>query len=241
MKLITFVFDGSKIVFTSDGWINATQTAKNFGREAKNYLKTYKTQEYIEALKRASAEKEVVRIIKGGQAFAQGSFLHPKLAIDFARWLDASFAIWCDDKISQLLNKGLVSLESKTPAEIILMHAQQLVDLERAQKANAQRIEVLELAKVQAEEELIIISQEPISTMHISVRKALDDLVKAYAVSKGVMPKSVYSSLYKRFSSQYHINLQLKSKRIGISKIQWIEENDWITQAYELAKQLFTI
>ncbi len=35
-----------------------------------------------------------------------GTWLHPKLAVPFARWLDVRFAIWCDIQIENLLKKN---------------------------------------------------------------------------------------------------------------------------------------
>ncbi len=40
----------------------------------------------------------------------RGTWLHPKLAIVFARWLSDEFAIWCDEKIADLLANGIVTL-----------------------------------------------------------------------------------------------------------------------------------
>ena len=34
-----------------------------------------------------------------------GTWLHPKLAIRFAQWLDVNFAIWCDEQIETLLTE----------------------------------------------------------------------------------------------------------------------------------------
>src|SRR5690606_41784448 len=32
-----------------------------------------------------------------------GTWLHPKLAVRFAQWLDIDFALWCDEQIDHLL------------------------------------------------------------------------------------------------------------------------------------------
>ena len=36
-----------------------------------------------------------------------GTWLHPKLAIHFARWLDLHFAVWCDEQIDAIIRNGL--------------------------------------------------------------------------------------------------------------------------------------
>lgn len=40
---------------------------------------------------------------RGAPTNGGGTWLHPKLAVMFARWLDAKFAVWCDLQIGALL------------------------------------------------------------------------------------------------------------------------------------------
>ncbi|CAN0570007.1 unnamed protein product, partial [Ectocarpus sp. 12 AP-2014] len=35
-----------------------------------------------------------------------GTWLHPKLAVPFARWLSVDFKIWCDEQIDRLIHGG---------------------------------------------------------------------------------------------------------------------------------------
>lgn len=45
----------------------------------------------------------LVRAKAGGVEAGGGTWLHPKLAVPFARWLDVEFAVWCDEQIDKLL------------------------------------------------------------------------------------------------------------------------------------------
>ena len=103
---------------TSDAFINATQIAKQFGKKTENYLRTNETKEYVSALQKwllpagnSNALKSVVEqnqlvIVKNGAPEnGGGTWLHPKLAVNFARWLSADFAVWCDMQIEDLLYK----------------------------------------------------------------------------------------------------------------------------------------
>ncbi|MBK9497403.1 MAG: KilA-N domain-containing protein [Xanthomonadales bacterium] len=45
----------------------------------------------------------LVKTKSGPQSVGGGTWLHPKLAVAFARWLDVNFAIWCDDQVYQIL------------------------------------------------------------------------------------------------------------------------------------------
>ena len=107
---ITEDYNGVAVAFRNDAWLNATAIAEHFGKRVQHYLSTERTQEYIKALsncfsseaaKTASEHNQWVIVRKGGSA--QGTWLHPKLAIDFARWLSPEFAVWCDAQIEQIL------------------------------------------------------------------------------------------------------------------------------------------
>ncbi|WP_114921926.1 KilA-N domain-containing protein [Neisseria elongata] len=123
----TFNFSNIAVSFREDGYLNATQIAAHFGKLPKDYLKTEQTQQYISALAESLSERTKILtdenqlvIVKKGNSknFTQGTWLHPKLAIHFARWLDPKFAVWCDEQIEALLN-GKVSdgLPAKTTAD----------------------------------------------------------------------------------------------------------------------------
>lgn len=123
----TFNFGNIAVSFREDGYLNATQIAAHFGKLPKDYLKTEQTQKYISALAESLSERTKILtdenqlvIVKKGNSknFTQGTWLHPKLAIHFARWLDPKFAVWCDEQIEALLN-GKVSdgLLAKTTAD----------------------------------------------------------------------------------------------------------------------------
>ena len=109
----TFNFGNIAVSFREDGYLNATQIAAHFGKLPKDYLKTEQTQQYISALAESLSERTKILtdenqlvIVKKGNSknFTQGTWLHPKLAIHFARWLNPRFAVWCDEQIEILLN-----------------------------------------------------------------------------------------------------------------------------------------
>ena len=58
----------------------------------------------------------------------RGTWLHPKLAVHFARWLDPKFAVWCDEQIEALLNGKVSDDLQPKPAKALpsgLTHEQQ--------------------------------------------------------------------------------------------------------------------
>ncbi len=137
MSVQTFSFQNFPVFFQHDGYLNATQIAAHFGKRVGNYLRNDRTQEYISALaenlsvapkrvtaknqsvaktlNRAMVENQLVISRKGGDVSQSGTWLHPKLAVDFARWLDPRFAVWCDEQIEHILS-GSLKLETRDVA-----------------------------------------------------------------------------------------------------------------------------
>jgi hypothetical protein len=107
-QLITAQYGTMPVFFQTDGFINATAIAKQFNKVPKDFLRTKATQEYIKAvgLICLTEQNQLVMIKQGGSQEEQGTWLHPKLAIFFARWLDARFAVWCDLQIEKILHSN---------------------------------------------------------------------------------------------------------------------------------------
>ena len=112
-QLITAHFGEMSVLFQADGYINATAIAKQFGKQPRDYLKSRRTQEYIQSIKRILLleQNQLVIVKNGGSSEEVGTWLHPKLAIDFARWLSAEFAVWCDLQIEKILQAKTVHLD----------------------------------------------------------------------------------------------------------------------------------
>lgn len=129
MSIKTLSFGSTAVSFRQDGFLNATQIAAHFGKLPKDYLKTEQTQQYIAALAESLSERtkiltdknQLVIIKKGGAE--QGTWLHPKLAIHFARWLDPRFAVWCDEQIEQILSGSLKLSQTTTDQRTPLRQA----------------------------------------------------------------------------------------------------------------------
>jgi len=119
-------FGDIAVSFRNDGFLNASAIAAHFGKRVPDFLKTEQNQEYISALaehlsktlKIVFDKNQLVIVKKGSPANGGGTWLHPKLAIHFARWLDPRFAVWCDEQIEQILSGSLKSqttTDQRTP------------------------------------------------------------------------------------------------------------------------------
>jgi hypothetical protein len=90
------------VSFTEEAWFNATLVAEKYGKRVADWLENRETQEYMAALAEIlNVPKEALLKAKRGRY--GGTWMHPKLAIRFAQWLDVRFAVWCDMQIDTLL------------------------------------------------------------------------------------------------------------------------------------------
>lgn len=102
-KIIPFDYDGQVVRFNADGWIHATEAAARFGKEPHEWLRLPDTERYLEGLQRRYGEIPYVKTSRARADRGGGTWLHPKLAVKFARWLSVDFEIWCDEQIDTLL------------------------------------------------------------------------------------------------------------------------------------------
>ncbi len=128
-NVIPFTYQGQAVRFNSDGWINATDVAKRFGKKPVEWLRLPDTVKYTDALARHLNVGESHLLVKTSKGRAGGTWLHPKLAVAFARWLDVDFAVWCDLHIDALLRGELTEKRQFDRACRELRDARELASL----------------------------------------------------------------------------------------------------------------
>lgn len=122
-NLLQKTYLGKQIVFTPDGWINATQTIKTLeAKRLDNFIKSKYFTEYVNAFCKHHnlTYDEVVKTVRGNVSksnplnlgFTKGTYFHPDLVVLFARWINPDFAVWCDTIIKQILT-GSIEIKYK--------------------------------------------------------------------------------------------------------------------------------
>lgn len=110
VKLIKADFDGQVMQFNDSGWFNATIAADRFGKRPVNWLELDSTVRYMTSMSSAlKVDKSDLLDIKKGRS--GGTWMHPKLAIAFARWLSDDFAVWCDLQIDKIIHGERESID----------------------------------------------------------------------------------------------------------------------------------
>ncbi|HGN1987836.1 TPA: KilA-N domain-containing protein [Proteus mirabilis] len=117
IKIVHMKYDETLIPFNGDCWVNATTAASYFGKRAKNWLILDSTKEYIREVgqeldikpfdEKGQISAILVRVEKGRNG---GTWIHPELVIEFARWLSLKFARACDRHIKNMLMSQSMTL-----------------------------------------------------------------------------------------------------------------------------------
>lgn len=115
-NLTAFNYNGQVISRRENGFVNLTQMCQANGKRLDVFMKTQKTKDYIECLER-SHQMVVTEIVQGGEPDLQGTWGHPSLAINLARWISPVFAVWCDGHIFNLLSTGSTAIASQQPPQ----------------------------------------------------------------------------------------------------------------------------
>ncbi|MEA9979314.1 MULTISPECIES: KilA-N domain-containing protein [unclassified Pseudomonas] len=104
-RIVPINYEGQAVRFNAEGWLHATEIAERFDKRPNDWLSLPSTIEYLEALNRRTVTglsgNAWSMTKRGGKN--QGTWLHPKLAVAFARWLSVDFAVWCDEQVDALL------------------------------------------------------------------------------------------------------------------------------------------
>jgi phage antirepressor YoqD-like protein len=209
--LKAFEFEGNNVTFYSkEGvlYVNATEMAKPFGnaKRPQFWFNLQSTNDFLNELSKARnlALADLQRVTKGGNN--PGTWLHKDVAIEFARWLSPKFAIWCNDRIEELMTKGHTVLPTfevpQTFSAALLLAAQQAQQIEQQQQQlAAQRVE-LRQAKDTAEK-----YKERASYYDIILHSPSLVPITAIAQDYGLSAKAFNIEL-KKLGIQYRLNEQ---------------------------------
>jgi hypothetical protein len=114
MGQIIEVFEEQEITISDDGMWDATSMCKKFDKRINNFLRMQQTKEYLEELKKKHnfSDEELVKVVQG-KGKNQGTWVHRKVALNLAAWLNPAFAVWVFDVIEKLLIQGEVKLKDE--------------------------------------------------------------------------------------------------------------------------------
>lgn len=149
-----FEYNGNAVTFqlgNGEVMANATDMAKPFGKQPVFWLNNQSTKDFINELAklRNLSLTDLVQVIKGGNN--PGTWFHEDVALEFARWLSPAFAIWCNDRIKELLRHGITA--TQPTIDTILDDPDNAIRLlQRLKEERAEKERLAEQARLQQEQ-----------------------------------------------------------------------------------------
>jgi hypothetical protein len=131
--LVTRAWNGTPIQRrTTDGYVNATAMCQANGKTWSKYRESDRCQTYLDALAETS-EIRMFDLIQSRQGQGGGTWVHPQVAVDLARWISAPFAVWMDGWFLDEVNGRVSQVRDTQPLlpDVLTTVERSLVLLER--------------------------------------------------------------------------------------------------------------
>lgn len=120
----------------SDGYINATAMCQATGKNLADYARLKSTEAFLSELSddMGIPISEIIQIVKGGNPYEQGTWVHPLVATHVAQWCSPKFAVavskWIHDwmsgkvkaKMPYHLERYLANIESIPPTHFSMLN-----------------------------------------------------------------------------------------------------------------------
>lgn len=129
---ISYAYKGNRIEFRLNGslMVNASEMAKPFNKKCADWLRLPSAISYITTLIEVRSKCDNLTLTEnqpnntyksyyGGLVVTQrggvnpGTWMHEDVALEFARWLSPEFAIWCNDRIKEILTGRKVMVDKE--------------------------------------------------------------------------------------------------------------------------------
>ncbi len=210
--------------------VNATEMAKPFGKTPKDWLRTSPSKDFIKALStvRHICPTDLVQIKQGGNdRTAQGTWLHEDVALEFARWLSPAFAIWCNDRIKELMRHGMTATPQTLDAILndpdTMIRTLQALKSEREKVAQAQR----RIASLEDQQECYQSEYRRLQKLHTGYIRQMEQQAPLVEYASNVLnSESTYTTT--QIAKELGMSAQLLNRLLHAYGIQYRQSGQWM-------------
>ncbi len=224
-----FNYNGSPITFQTGEatMVNATQMAKPFGKQVKDWLRTAQTTEFLNVLasERQICLSQLVIIQKGNSSnFQQGTWLHEDVALEFARWLSPQFAIWCNDRIKELMRHGITA--TPRAIEAILNDPDTMIRTLQALKSERERADkaIIQRDTLQSE-------NRRLQKLHTTYQRQLAEQAPKVEYADNVLSSDdTYTTT--QIAKELGMSAQFLNRMLHAHGVQYRQSGQWLLYAH---------
>ena len=211
--------------------VNATEMAKPFGKLVKDWLKNNQTKAFLNELSavRRIVLTDLVKVKQGGTA--QGTWLHEDVALEFARWLSPAFAIWCNDRIKELMRHGITATPSTLEAILndpdTMIQTLQALKSEREKVAQANR----RIATLTDQRDCYHSENQRLQRLHTGYQKTIERQAPLVEYANNVLnSESTYTTT--QIAKELGMSAQLLNRLLHAYGVQFKQSGQW--QLYKM-------
>jgi hypothetical protein len=234
MKIINHKVSGLQVSQRhDDGYLNLTQMAKNNGKLIADYLRLNTTKAFLEELSPdmgipISGENGLIQIRRGGNnKNAQGTWGHPKVAINCATWCNTKFAVFVTNLVFDWMTTGQNSISSQ-PASTNADLLSALEELEKLIISIRSQARVVHTCAHQPVDELLAKSLHSLSHNQLSaIASAIHQMqtLKELGVMTAELP---VSSQMKTIQAQPIHTLQKQKQLVSVNIKLPVSQKRWL-------------
>lgn len=223
-----FNYDNNPITFQlgEATMVNATEMAKPFGKRPVDWLRYQQSQEFINELSKVRniTLERLVQVTKGG--VHSGTWLHEDVALEFARWLSPSFAIWCNDRIKELMRYGMTATPSTIDALLndpdTMIQTLQALKSEREKVAQANR----RIATLTDQRDCFHSENQRLQRLHTGYIKTIERQAPLVEYANNVLnSESTYTTT--QIAKELGMSAQLLNRLLHAYGVQFKKSGQW--------------
>lgn len=231
MSSKVFSYDNNPITFQlgEATMVNATEMAKPFGKVPKDWLRTTPSKEFINQLSsvRHICPSQLVVVNKGNSiTFKQGTWLHEDVALEFARWLSPAFAIWCNDRIKELMRHGITA--TPTTLEAILNDPDTMIQTLQALKSEREKVAQANrrIATLTDQRDCFHSENQRLQRLHTGYIKTIERQAPLVEYANNVLnSESTYTTT--QIAKELGMSAQLLNRLLHAYGVQFKQSGQW--------------
>lgn len=223
-----FSYDNNPITFQlgEATMVNATEMAKPFGKRPVDWLRYQQSQEYINELSKVRniTLERLVQVTKGG--VHSGTWLHEDVALEFARWLSPSFAIWCNDRIKELMRYGMTATPSTIDA--LLNDPDTMIQTLQALKSEREKVALANrrIAKLTDQRDCFHSENQRLQRLHTDYIKTIEQQAPLVEYANNVLnSESTYTTT--QIAKELGMSAQLLNRLLHAYGVQFKQSGQW--------------
>jgi prophage antirepressor-like protein len=142
------------------------------------------------------------------------------------------FRKWITSEVLPAIRKtGTYSVKPMSQVEMLLAQAQIMLDHEN-------RLAAIEEKQREADTAFLALPEPTVQTPEKSLRAALNECARLYAVSRNVSHNTVWNLLYKELKYRKHFDVKSRKLSTGQNYLDLIEDAGLLPELYAIAREL---